>query len=332
MDAIQCMDLAGNGQRKLLLLGKTGSGKSAICNALIKDVLEPYKKIFPESANCEEGNSGTVLTEVNFLGSSARPFSLVDTVGFDSSVRDTSQVAELIFAVKERCDYINIFAIVMDAPKRIEDSFKNVIRIFEQMFGKDRFWNNAVIIFSNLNITHESIRQRKKKSQISNTLIENFQKAFKVVFKIDKNVPAIILDAHFNPEAEEERQAFSTSAMTLHQWLNCEQNANCSMEDISSVAHKFQGMQGLTEALVKEREKHERAKAKIKKHETKSNKILEIAVVGTAGAIATAACVSNQNINGATACGTAACALVTKSFQDLLKINDQLRNEENLDQ
>ena len=299
MDAIQSLDLTGNGQRKLLLLGKTGSGKSALCNALIKDVLAPHKKIFPESTDWEEGNSRTYLKEVNFLGNSARPFSIIDTVGFDSSVRDTSQVAELIFAVKERCDYINIFAIVMNAPKRIEDSFKNEIQIFEKMFGKDRFWNNAVIILSNLNMSHQNIRQRNKISQDS-SIIKDCQKAFKKAFNIKKQVPGIIIDARFNPEAGEEGRAFYTHATTLYEWLNSEQYANCSMEDLSSVTHEFQDMKGLNEALDKEREEHKRAiealKEKLEINKSKMYKILEITFVGTLGAVATAACVATNNI------------------------------------
>ena len=135
-------NLKNNGRKKLLFLGETGNGKSALCNAFSQPVQTDggnLQQNFPESANQAIGNTKTILKNIDFLGLIEMEISVIDTVGFNSTQINNTAVAELIVKLKEYCDYIHTFAIVVSSPKRIEASLRETIELFVGMFGGERF-------------------------------------------------------------------------------------------------------------------------------------------------------------------------------------------------
>ena len=65
--------------KKLLVIGKTGTGKSSLCNRIAGH--DADSNAFPVSENAESCTQSTVLANVLFGGNKERPVSLIDTIG-----------------------------------------------------------------------------------------------------------------------------------------------------------------------------------------------------------------------------------------------------------
>ena len=79
-------DLVDNGRKKVLVIGKTGTGKSSLCNVLCG--LGPNAKVFPVSAKANSCTQRTFFCETFFNNKKDRPISLIDTIGFDDPDKD----------------------------------------------------------------------------------------------------------------------------------------------------------------------------------------------------------------------------------------------------
>ena len=66
-----------NGLKKLLIIGKTGTGKSTLCNVLTGN--DPKAKIFPVSSDAESCTQATKFANVWFNGDKSKHISLIDT-------------------------------------------------------------------------------------------------------------------------------------------------------------------------------------------------------------------------------------------------------------
>ena len=235
-------NLKNNGRRKLLFLGVTGHGKSALCNALSQPVKtddELLKQIFPESLDQTIGNSQTILKNIDFLGSKSRQISLIDTIGFNSIVKSNTEVAESIFDLKEYCDDIHLFAIVVSSPKRIEAPLKETIEFFVGMFGEKRFWKNAVLIFTNLQQSDDQISRRSKENNSDQKLIKNFNALIRRAFDRKRDVPTLIIDAHYDGSKKDEKTRFTDTAYELYDLLI--KSAGITLTDVKRVVGRHEG-------------------------------------------------------------------------------------------
>ena len=71
---------------KLLIIGKTGTGKSSLCNVV--SGLDHDAKVFPVSASAESCTQSTQFADVLFNNDKSRPISVIDTIGFDDPKND----------------------------------------------------------------------------------------------------------------------------------------------------------------------------------------------------------------------------------------------------
>ena len=204
-DSEPTFDLRNNGRKKLLFLGKTGAGKSALCNALSVPIRENdafYEAgIFPESTNLDQGNQKTFLSNVCYLGSPDRTISFIDTVGFDSTENSNTEIAEFVVKLHKSCDFINLFAVVLSSPKRIENSLKDMINLIMNMFGKEQFWTNVVFIISNLQQSDKQVEKRKERGPGDDKLKGDLSDQLKKIFGLDTdlNLHFLIINAKFDP-------------------------------------------------------------------------------------------------------------------------------------
>ena len=260
------LDLRNNGRKKLLFVGKTGAGKSALCNALSVPMDETSEfqecTFFPESGKSNIGNTATLLSNVHFLGQPQKKVSFIDTVGFDSTEKKTSEVAEFIVKLKENCDHINLIAVVLDNPKRLEESLKNTIELLDGMFGKDKFWENVVFLISNLKQSEEEINNRSKRGNSDKERISNFWYTLKKTFTVKGSIhpPFLIMDAHFNMSDDYERRRFKDSAEKLYKMLMDKNREKIPLTDIKKVVDKYEGLEA---AMKKEKQKNDNLKTKV---------------------------------------------------------------------
>ena len=242
-------NLKNNGRKKLLFLGETGNGKSALCNAFSQPVQTDggnLQQNFPESANQAIGNTKTILKNIDFLGLIEMEISVIDTVGFNSTQINNTAVAELIVKLKEYCDYIHTFAIVISSPKRIEASLIETIKLFVGMFGGERFWKNAVLIFTNLQQSDSQIRRRSRNNS-DEKLIRDFNAMIRKEFSLQRDIPTLIIDAHYDGSKDDERERFINSARKLYDMLITSEGTN--VNNVQSVVGKYEGLQEEVEHL-----------------------------------------------------------------------------------
>ena len=259
-------NLKKNGRKKLLLLGETGNGKSALCNALSQPARTDGRNLrqnFPESSNQSIGNTETIFKNIDFLGLEQRKTSLIDTVGFNSIQKNNTAVAELIVSLKEYCDYIHIFGIVVSSPKRIEASLKETIELFVGMFGKERFWENAVLIFTNLQQSDEQISRRSGRNNSDEQLKHDFNAVIRTEFKLQKDIPTLIIDAHYDGRRSDEKERFTNSANELYDILMGSDGT--TVRDIKRVVGRYDGLQEEVEQLTINFKAKEKEAAKMKK-------------------------------------------------------------------
>jgi len=77
--------ISGNGLKKILVIGKTGTGKSTLCNVLAgKEYDADYFKTSSEGKSCTQN---TKFKNVFFNGDEKKPVSLIDTMGFDDPTK-----------------------------------------------------------------------------------------------------------------------------------------------------------------------------------------------------------------------------------------------------
>merc|ERR1712198_319989 len=155
-------DLRGNGRKKLLLLGKTGVGKSSLCNVISGREFDNDE--FPTSAGAESCTQKTMLKNVFFEGKQSNPISLIDTIGFDdlSNDVDADIIEDLVDKLRNKVDYLNTIIVAVNGQNvRIDGALLGMLRIFEGMFGGN-IWKHAVVVFTFLPRDEKSVKKRER--------------------------------------------------------------------------------------------------------------------------------------------------------------------------
>ena len=217
MDNRIVQNVRKNGRMKLLVIGKTGTGKSSLCNVIAGE--ESGHDIFPVSAAAEACTNVTQFADINFNGNEERPISLIDTVGLDEqSVEDNADVvAELVEKLRNACDFVNLFAVIVNGnDQRFDASTSHMLKTFETMFG-DELWPRAVFVFTKLSM-EKKVKERREKNakQSDDERAKKYLQKVESVFDGAKDLKHIFLDAHYDEENEEEREKFVTSFESLY--------------------------------------------------------------------------------------------------------------------
>jgi len=79
---------------KLLIIGKTGTGKSSLCNKIAGYPV--IADVFPVSSNVTSCSQSTQFGNIKFNGNSERIMSLIDTIGFDDPDEKTGGIDNFI--------------------------------------------------------------------------------------------------------------------------------------------------------------------------------------------------------------------------------------------
>ena len=151
-------------QKVVIMLGKTGSGKSSLCNVIAGEKNDNEE--FPTSGGVKSCTQGVNSRNVNFMGESDKPLTLVDTIGFDDPDKDdkTEVITEVI---KNLTDHVDTFVIAVNGQNpRLDASLERMLKIFGEAFTS-AFWKHVVVVFTQLSMDNHSTltRQRKRKNQ-----------------------------------------------------------------------------------------------------------------------------------------------------------------------
>ena len=155
-------DICGNGSKKLLIIGKTGTGKSSLCNVLTGN---PFNSdIFPVSSEADSCTQKTKFCDAFFNGNKEMPVSIIDTIGFDDPAtdNDAETVAELVEKLKNACDHVNCFVLAVNGQNpRLDGSLVGMIRLFDGIFG-EQFWKQMIVVFTIMAMDQKSVKKRMR--------------------------------------------------------------------------------------------------------------------------------------------------------------------------
>merc|ERR1712037_412694 len=213
--------LVDNGRKKILVIGKTGTGKSSLCNVLVG--ADHDSEAFPVSAEAMSCTQGTVFCDAFFNKDKEWPFSLIDTIGFDDPDKDDDAkiIAELVLKLKNGCDFVNLFVIAVNGQNpRLDGSLVGMIKVFEGMFGQD-FWKQVVVLFTRMPMDEKAKKKREKNSkQSDDELAQKYMAEVAKRFKNGKQIDYVFLDSCFDKEDPEEKRCFDQAMDKLLNALN----------------------------------------------------------------------------------------------------------------
>ena len=97
----------------------------------------------------------------NYLPSESYMFFLTIGLG-DPSGKDSVNIADMVNELKQ-LEYINAFLILFNAQNpRLDESLRAMIDIFTQIFGRERFFDNVVLVFTQWDHSEKAEIKRKR--------------------------------------------------------------------------------------------------------------------------------------------------------------------------
>ena len=110
---------------------------------------------------------------------------IIDTPGFgDKTENEQETIDELVNVLKNEIKYVHVFLIAFsgDSP-RLTDSLRNMILLFEKMFG-NLFWENTLLEVTKWGFDEGDLKDRKSKDTSEEKWQEKWNKRFHEEFHI----------------------------------------------------------------------------------------------------------------------------------------------------
>jgi len=205
-----------------LVIGKTGTGKSSLCNVLTGNL--PNAKAFPVSSKATTCTQETTFANADFSGVPSKPLSIIDTIGFDDPTKDHDAkiIADLVLQLQQNCDYVNTFVMAVNGQNpRLDGSLLQMIKIFEKMFTA-KFWDQVVVVFTRLHMDRSSIERRLEENEgnADDILAKAYLAEIERLFGVETSrLNYLFLDSQYRRTDVDEVQAFFNHSESLYDHL-----------------------------------------------------------------------------------------------------------------
>ena len=144
---------------------------------------------------------------------------LIDTMGFNDPKNnaDLKIIIELVSALKNKTDYVNLFAITVNGQNpRLDESLVAMVDIFEQMFGGD-FWKQCIIIFTSMSMDKTALKKRGKPDDVfAKDYLREVEEEFP---NSSSGLQHVFLDTKFLEDDKDEVEHFKDNMDKLHKVL-----------------------------------------------------------------------------------------------------------------
>ena len=170
---------------KCLVLGKTGNGKSTLCNYILN-----Y-----EEKKCKESElAQSCTTEIcGHVSNQYKDIYMIDTPGLsDTNGRDQEIIDRIRKEIKEKhCQGIKSILLVQNLnDDRLSLEDQKIISIYSKMFPNPEFWYHVGIVFSKAyEYFPQKILEKHKKNKFNNYLKDFAQIKEKITSEMNKDLP-----------------------------------------------------------------------------------------------------------------------------------------------
>ena len=198
---------------QILLIGKTGHGKSQLGNFLLQD-----KNAFVVSAGSD---SETILTEKKTVGN----VTIIDSPGLlDSKGRDNQHYKQMISSIKCLTKLNGILIVINSQETRLSSELQDMIRTICNNFNFETIKNNIGFVFTKY-FGKEKYKKEIKKGKEEEVLkceeiIENFYNK-----KLGKHIKMFFIDSDLDERDENSLQTRIEIMMWIREltYVNCQE-------------------------------------------------------------------------------------------------------------
>ena len=223
----------------MIIIGETGTGKSTLCNFLTGNRCDS-KEFKVGNSKIKRGTEETTIkSHAFFLGDKNRPFTIIDTPGFNDPGRlvngsrnDDKAIVNELMSKLSTVNHINLFVVCLNgAVLELRESMRYVLNYFRDIFGvkmeqgeprKDAnvFWRRCFIVVTKMHMDENSIKRRSRdNNNVSDEeIIEEVIGELASILKIDDDIGYAKIDA-LHGEDNAEKEIYNHECEELYQQL-----------------------------------------------------------------------------------------------------------------
>ena len=231
----------------VLILGKTGTGKSTLCNILAGNSPDQDYASggFPVSDNVDSCTKETTFGDYSYAGDLKRPVTIIDTPGFDDPTKnqDAEIIANLVETLTQNFGGIHQILIAVNGTNpRLDGSMKAMISLFQGMFT-ERIWGHIGIVFTKIRMDKKEVRRREKQGKdydqhFAREYVEGLKNTFN--YRGDRQLDTFYIDSHYDNEDDDECEAFNAAIENL--WSSIKAKEIFSTDYVSKVLTEYDSL------------------------------------------------------------------------------------------
>eukprot|EP00026_Physarum_polycephalum_P010982 Phypoly_transcript_11171.p1 GENE.Phypoly_transcript_11171~~Phypoly_transcript_11171.p1 ORF type:complete len:380 (+),score=49.83 Phypoly_transcript_11171:45-1184(+) len=236
-----------------VVMGPTGSGKSALCNIMAGSIL------FTESPDLSSCTYQTSIHTSNWMNSGQKTM-IVDTPGHgDSAGRDTEHIRAMVESLKS-IQYASVFVILFNGQSpRYDESLQSMLKTVVQIFGPE-FFKHTILAFSRWGFDAVSKAQRSMNNETEAQRSTEYSNFIRNQFNLNFDIPSFFYEREYahpvNGIDHAEIAEYKGQTAKLTQFLQSK-TTNCDMRGLVAIQAEKDRLRIAAEQAEAERKRQE---------------------------------------------------------------------------